>query len=234
MAGRPRLPVSTFGSIKSIEVGLGRFGATSRFRDWDGQTSKVSSTASSRNAATTALKDDEHQLRQDQPDHERHPLREPALRGIPGCTAESDRPKDDRDEQQRLADEKRKPNDRRGADRQRGQEDRHDGAGARGADVDRREAAGEKRDVVTHSLSQERLGETKRRAVERRRVAVDAPRTRSMHASSARNDALTSSKKLGRGSDRVHHTYAIPWTLASPQSPPTSQIMKTDSSPRRR
>ncbi len=57
MAGRPRLPVSTFGSIKTIEVGPGRFRATTRFRDWDGQTRKVTATGSSRNAATTALKE---------------------------------------------------------------------------------------------------------------------------------------------------------------------------------
>jgi integrase len=57
MAGRPRLPVSTFGSIKTIEVGRGRFRATSRFRDWDGQTRKVTAMGTSRNAATAALKE---------------------------------------------------------------------------------------------------------------------------------------------------------------------------------
>lgn len=58
MAGRPRLPVSTFGSIRTIEVAPGRFRATTRFRDWDGQTRKVTATGSSRNAATTVLKTD--------------------------------------------------------------------------------------------------------------------------------------------------------------------------------
>lgn len=58
MAGRPRLPVSTFGSIKTIEVAPGRFRATTRFRAWDGQTRKVTATGSSRNAAITVLKTD--------------------------------------------------------------------------------------------------------------------------------------------------------------------------------
>lgn len=58
MAGRPRLPVSTFGSIRTIEVAPGRFRATTRFRDWDGQTRKVTATGSSRNAAITVLKTD--------------------------------------------------------------------------------------------------------------------------------------------------------------------------------
>lgn len=56
MAGRPRLPVSTFGSIKTAEVGAGRFRAWTRFRDWDGETRQVTATGSSRNAAKTALK----------------------------------------------------------------------------------------------------------------------------------------------------------------------------------
>nr|WP_241982311.1 hypothetical protein [Cryobacterium ruanii] len=56
MAGRPRLPISTFGAIKTTEVGAGRFRATARFRDWDGQSRQVTATGSSRNAAETALK----------------------------------------------------------------------------------------------------------------------------------------------------------------------------------
>ncbi len=56
MAGRPRLPINTFGAIKTTEVGAGRFRATARFRDWDGQSRQVTATGSSRNAAETALK----------------------------------------------------------------------------------------------------------------------------------------------------------------------------------
>ncbi|GAB3129341.1 tyrosine-type recombinase/integrase [Glaciibacter psychrotolerans] len=56
MAGRPRTPVSTFGSIKTVEIAPGRFRATARFRDWDGQTRKVTATDSSRNAAASSLK----------------------------------------------------------------------------------------------------------------------------------------------------------------------------------
>ncbi|TFB68195.1 hypothetical protein E3O06_17010 [Cryobacterium glaciale] len=56
MAGRPRLPISTFGAIKTTEVGAGRFRSTTRFRDWDGQSRQVTATGSSRNAAETALK----------------------------------------------------------------------------------------------------------------------------------------------------------------------------------
>jgi len=56
MAGRPRLPISTFGTIKTTEVGPGRFRAVTRFRDWDGQSRQVTATGSSRNAAKIALK----------------------------------------------------------------------------------------------------------------------------------------------------------------------------------
>ena len=56
MAGRPRLPVSTFGQIKTAKVDSGRFRAWSRYRDWDGQTRQVTATGLSRNAAVTALK----------------------------------------------------------------------------------------------------------------------------------------------------------------------------------
>ena len=56
MAGRPRLPIGTFGEIKTNEVGPGRFRARTRFRDWDAQTRQVSATGASRNAAATALK----------------------------------------------------------------------------------------------------------------------------------------------------------------------------------
>src|SRR4029453_6816387 len=56
MAGRPRQPVGTFGAITTTEFQPGRFRATTRFRDWDGKSRKVTATATSRNAATTALK----------------------------------------------------------------------------------------------------------------------------------------------------------------------------------
>ncbi|TFC95475.1 site-specific integrase [Cryobacterium sinapicolor] len=58
MAGRPRLPISTFGAITTTQVSLGVFRAVTRFRDWDGQTRKVTATSSSRNAAQAALKAD--------------------------------------------------------------------------------------------------------------------------------------------------------------------------------
>ena len=41
-AGRPRQPVGTHGSITTTEFQPGRFRATTRFRDWDGQSRKVS------------------------------------------------------------------------------------------------------------------------------------------------------------------------------------------------
>ena len=58
MAGRPRLPVSTFGSITTTKVAPDRYRATTRFRDWDGQTRKVTSMGPSRSAAEAALKVD--------------------------------------------------------------------------------------------------------------------------------------------------------------------------------
>ncbi|MDF0513905.1 hypothetical protein PX701_09770 [Agromyces sp. H3Y2-19a] len=37
--GRPaRLPIGTFGDVKTNQVGPGRFRAYARFRDWDGET----------------------------------------------------------------------------------------------------------------------------------------------------------------------------------------------------
>ncbi|WP_033197177.1 tyrosine-type recombinase/integrase [Agromyces italicus] len=56
MAGRPRLPIGTFGDIAVLSLGGGRFRAVTRFRDWDGQTRRVTVTAASRNAARSALK----------------------------------------------------------------------------------------------------------------------------------------------------------------------------------
>ncbi len=56
MAGRPRLPVSTFGAITTQQVGPGIFRAITRFRDWDGQTRRVTATGPSRNAAQASLK----------------------------------------------------------------------------------------------------------------------------------------------------------------------------------
>ena len=58
MAGRPRLPISTFGSITTVKLGPGRFRATTVFRDWDGQSRQVGATRESRNAAQAALKVD--------------------------------------------------------------------------------------------------------------------------------------------------------------------------------
>lgn len=58
MAGRPRLPVGTFGAIQTSRLGPDRYRAWTRFRDWDGQTRQVTVTAASRNAAITVLKGD--------------------------------------------------------------------------------------------------------------------------------------------------------------------------------
>lgn len=57
MAGRPRLPIGTFGDVKTNQVGPGRFRAYTRFRDWDGETRQVSATGASRGAAKSALKE---------------------------------------------------------------------------------------------------------------------------------------------------------------------------------
>lgn len=56
MAGRPRLPIGTFGDITVREVAPHRYLASTRFRDWDGQTRQVSATAAGLTAARTALK----------------------------------------------------------------------------------------------------------------------------------------------------------------------------------
>ena len=56
MAGRPRLPIGTFGEITTREVAPGRYRAASRFRDEDGQTRQIVATGASRNAAKIALK----------------------------------------------------------------------------------------------------------------------------------------------------------------------------------
>lgn len=37
-AGRPRLPIGTYGEIKMNQVAPGRFMACTRFRDWDSET----------------------------------------------------------------------------------------------------------------------------------------------------------------------------------------------------
>ncbi|WP_210481098.1 tyrosine-type recombinase/integrase [Naasia sp. SYSU D00948] len=58
MAGRPRLPIGTFGAITTTEIAPRRFRATTRVRDWDGRTRQVAATGSSRSAAQTALKVD--------------------------------------------------------------------------------------------------------------------------------------------------------------------------------
>ncbi|KQW05551.1 hypothetical protein ASC66_11200 [Leifsonia sp. Root4] len=58
MAGRPRLPIGTFGAIQTSRLAPDRYRAWTRFRDWDGQTRQVTVTAASRNAAITLLKAD--------------------------------------------------------------------------------------------------------------------------------------------------------------------------------
>lgn len=56
MAGRPRLPIGTFGEITVRVVGANRYRASTRFRDWDGRTRQMSTTADGRAAARTELK----------------------------------------------------------------------------------------------------------------------------------------------------------------------------------
>ncbi|WP_314505443.1 tyrosine-type recombinase/integrase [uncultured Microbacterium sp.] len=56
MAGRPRLPVGTFGEITTRKLESGRFRASARFRDWDGHTRQVTATGKSAGAAKTELK----------------------------------------------------------------------------------------------------------------------------------------------------------------------------------
>src|SRR4051794_31271416 len=58
MAGRPRLPIGTFGAITTTQLGPRRFRASTRIRDWDGRSRQVTATGTSRNAAQTALKVD--------------------------------------------------------------------------------------------------------------------------------------------------------------------------------
>lgn len=56
MAGRPRMPIGTFGEITTSRLESGRFRAFVRFRDWDGQTRQVTATAATAGAAKTDLK----------------------------------------------------------------------------------------------------------------------------------------------------------------------------------
>jgi hypothetical protein len=56
VGGRPRLPISTFGAIKTTTLGVRRYRVQTRFRDWDGRTRQVTAVGSSRNAAQSALK----------------------------------------------------------------------------------------------------------------------------------------------------------------------------------
>jgi integrase len=58
MAGRPRTPISTGGTIRTRKVNPGVFRAVTVFRDWDGQNRKVVASGASRNAAEAALKAD--------------------------------------------------------------------------------------------------------------------------------------------------------------------------------
>lgn len=58
MAGRPRWPISTFGSIKTTGLGTGRYRTQTRFRHWDGPARQVTADGSSRDAAQAVLKDD--------------------------------------------------------------------------------------------------------------------------------------------------------------------------------
>ena len=56
MAGRPQLPINTFGSIRTTALGSRRYRAQTRFRDGDGRTRQVTAVGASRNAAQSALK----------------------------------------------------------------------------------------------------------------------------------------------------------------------------------
>ena len=53
---RPRTPIGTYGTISIRRQHSGRYAARTRYRDWDGKSREVQSTAVTRPAAERALK----------------------------------------------------------------------------------------------------------------------------------------------------------------------------------
>lgn len=53
---RPRTPIGTYGTISIRRQPSGRYAARTRYRDWDGKSREVQSTATTRPAAERALK----------------------------------------------------------------------------------------------------------------------------------------------------------------------------------
>lgn len=53
---RPRIPIGGYGEIAFISRSKGKIEASTRFRDWDGQTRLVQATAASKAAAEAELK----------------------------------------------------------------------------------------------------------------------------------------------------------------------------------
>ncbi|MFV0374532.1 tyrosine-type recombinase/integrase [Microbacterium sp.] len=56
MPGRPRTPLGTFGEVATRQIGPRRFRASTRLRDWDGQSRQITATGESASAARSALK----------------------------------------------------------------------------------------------------------------------------------------------------------------------------------
>lgn len=56
MPGRPRIPIGTFGDIATRQIGVRRYRASARLRDWDGRTRQVTATGDTASAAKAALK----------------------------------------------------------------------------------------------------------------------------------------------------------------------------------
>ncbi len=90
----------------------------------------------------------QHELRQDQRDHERRPFPEPPLGRIPREPRESDRGEYDRDQEEGFADQEGEPHDRSRTDGEAGEEDRDDRPDTGGGDVDPREPRREQGDAV--------------------------------------------------------------------------------------
>ncbi|WP_218668695.1 hypothetical protein [Corynebacterium glutamicum] len=94
----------------------------------------------------------QHELRGNQGDDEGCPFGEPSLGGIPAAARKRDRCEHDRHQQQRLADEKAEPHDRRGRDSEPREEDRDDRPHTWGGYVDTNKPRGKQSDTVAHTF----------------------------------------------------------------------------------
>lgn len=56
MAGRPRIAIGTYGAVRTVRVGPGRYSAFTRYRDLDGRVREVGATDSSQSRAVAELK----------------------------------------------------------------------------------------------------------------------------------------------------------------------------------